>query len=173
VSGCDGLLLLFRRIGVLPCLEELSYVGQQFVGALIVVNGARPPRTPEFRSQVPNGSLERPAEYRSLKFLVQLLLALGVGEVSPFTTLEERGTDLGSDVCRGKVDKGVLKETNLLEEESPAVPGAVVFLVPPFGFRIEDSIFRVIIREIQEEIWLGSGTISKFFGTCAGKEEMM
>jgi hypothetical protein len=105
--------------------------------------------------------------------LVQLLSALGVGEVSAFATLEESGTDLGSDVCRGKVDKGVMKETDFLEEEGPAVPGAVVFLVCPFGFRIEDSIFRVIIEEIQEEISLGNGTISKFFGTCAGKEERM
>jgi hypothetical protein len=173
VSGCDGLLSHFRRIGVLPCLEELSYVGQQFVGALIVVNGARPPRTPEFCSQVPNGFLERPAEYRCLKLSVQLLSVLGVGEVSAFATLEESGANLGPDGRGSEVNKGVMNETNFLEEEGPAVPGAVIFLVCPFGFQIEDSIFRVTIKEIQEEISLGNGTISKFFGTCSGKEEMM
>jgi hypothetical protein len=134
VSGCDGLLSLFRRIGVLPCLEELSYVGQQFVGALIVMNGARPPKTPEFRSQLPNGFLERPAEYRCLIFSVQLLSGLGVGEVSLFATLEESGTNLGQDGRGSEVNKGVMNETDFLEEEGPTVLSTVVFLVCPFGF---------------------------------------
>jgi hypothetical protein len=173
VSRGYRLLAFLQWVGVLPSLEELGYVGEEFVGAFIVVNGARPPRTPEFRSQVPDGFLERPAEYRSLKFSVQLLSSFGIGEVAAFAALKEGCADLASDGWWSEVDKGVAKETNLVEEQGPAVPGAVVFLVCPFGFRIEDSIFRVIIGEIQEEISLGKGAIRKFLGTCSGKEERM
>ena len=76
-------------IGVFPCLEDACDGREQFVGALIVVNGARPPRIPEFRSQVPNGFFERPSEYLCRIFSIQLLSAFGVGEVATFAALEE------------------------------------------------------------------------------------
>jgi hypothetical protein len=165
VSESDGFLTFLRWVRVLLGLEELGYVRETLVGSLIVVNGARLPRTPEFRSQVPNSFLERPAEYRSRIFSVQLLSLLWVGEVAAFAALEEGGADLGLDGRGCKVDKGVAKETNILEEQGPAVPSVIVLFVCPFGFRVEDSIFGVIVEEIQEEISLGSGTINKFLCT--------
>ena len=159
VSGRYGFLADFSGVGVLPGLEEGVDDGQLFVGALIVVNGAKPPRTPEFLSQVPNGFRESPAEYRLRKFSIQLSFALGIGEVASLAALEEGGADLGAGVGGEGVEIGVVAEANFLEEKSPSVPGTIIFVVCTFGLGVVDPVFRVTVEKIQEEISLGRGTI--------------
>ena len=89
-----GFLALFGGVGVFPCLEKALDDGKQFVGTFIDVKGARPPSTPEFRSQVPNGLSESPAKYRFRKLSIQLLGEAGVGEVSAFAALIEGGAQV-------------------------------------------------------------------------------
>ena len=78
VSWGYGFLSLLGRVGVFPCLEDAGDGREQLVGVLIVVNGARPPRIPEFRSQVPNGFFERPSKYLCQIFAIQLQSAFGI-----------------------------------------------------------------------------------------------
>ena len=159
VSGSYSFLADFGGVGVLPGLEEGMDDGQLFVGAFIVVNGARPPRTPEFLSQVPNGFRESPAEYRLLKFSIQLKFTSGVGEVASLAALEEGGADLGAGVEGEGVEVEVAFKANFLEEEAPSEPGAIMFVVCAFGLGVVDPVFRVMVEEIQDEISLGRGTI--------------
>ena len=107
MSGGYGFLANFGGVGVLPGLEESVDDGQLFVGALIIVNGARPPITPEFLSQVPNGLRESPAEYRFRKFSIQFAFGFGVGEVALLAALEESGADLSVGVGGGSRGKGL------------------------------------------------------------------
>ncbi len=104
--------------------------GDKSVSVFRVVNGALPPNTPEFRSQMPNGFLERPAKYRDCIFSVQLAALLGVGKVSGFDALEEAGADVDPDVEGEVVEVGVgLHADGVVEEEEPTSPGSIVFLV--------------------------------------------
>jgi hypothetical protein len=99
---------------------------------------------------------------------VQLGSSFGVGKVSSFDALEEAGGELTA--CSGGkgVEVGIGCETGCMEEEEPAGPDAVGVGVGIFGFGVVDSVVRVSIEEIQEEMALGSGAMRKFGGTWSG-----
>ena len=101
------------------------------------------------------------------------MLSFWVGEVSALAALEEAGADMAPGGAWKVVEVGVAVETDFVEEEGPAVPGAVVLVVCPCCRGVIDSCFRVTVEKIQEEISLGRGTIRKFAGTWDGKLERM
>jgi hypothetical protein len=96
---------------------------------------------------------------------VQLVAAFGVGEVPSLDALEEAGGELAAGVSRQGIEVGVCGEAGFCDKEEPARPGAVGFRMGVFRFRVVDSLPRVSIEEIQEEIALGSGAMRKFGGT--------
>ena len=101
------------------------------------------------------------------------MLSFWVGEVSALAALEEAGADMAPGGAWKVVEVGVAVETDFVEEEGPAVPGAIVLVVCPCCLGVIYSCFRVTVEKIQEEISLGRGTIRKFAGTWDGKLERM
>jgi hypothetical protein len=112
----DGFFSMDSWVLIVPCMEYVADGGFETVGAVRFVKGARPVITPEFRSQVANGLLERPSENRLEIIWLKGTWSCSVGEVSVPQALE-KGVDDGKFVSVWEsVKEDVISQSQVLEE---------------------------------------------------------